>query len=54
MKYQPLLDLRLRHSYYSDGRCPDFALVLSESSRQLLDSRRCLYDIISDVGRLPA
>ncbi len=52
MKYQPLLDLRLRHSYYSDGRCPDFTLALSESSRQLLDSRRCLYRIDSDHVRI--
>lgn len=52
MKYQPLLDLRLRHSYYSDGRCPDFKLVLSESSRQVLDSRRCLVRIDSDQLRI--
>ena len=42
MKYRALLELGLSHSYYRDGRCPDFAIEPSVETAQLLRRHRCL------------
>ena len=26
MRYQPIIDLRIRHACYTDGRCADFGI----------------------------
>ena len=54
MKYVPLLDVQLRHSYYTDGSCSDFAIALSPATQQLLTNHRCLARVDSDRVRILA
>ncbi len=42
MRYSALFDLEVRHSFYADGRCPDFAIEASAATRRLLRNHRCL------------
>lgn len=42
MKYLPLLDLSLTHTYYSDGRCPDFRVTPTAATLNLLKNHRCI------------
>src|SRR5262245_10546858 len=41
MKHAALLDLFLTHSFYTDRRCPDFAIEPSADTAQLLRNHRC-------------
>lgn len=41
MKYRALLELALFHSYYRDGRCPDFTIEPSSETARLLRNHRC-------------
>lgn len=50
MKFVLLLELSLRHAYYSDGRCPDFALAPDDSTHRLLSDHRCV--VRTDADRL--
>lgn len=42
MKYAALIELSLTHSYYADGRCPDFTIEASADTARLLASCRWL------------
>lgn len=42
MNYQPLFSLELRHDYYADGLCPDFDIVPTARTQQLLANYRCI------------
>lgn len=42
MKYAPILDLRVTHSFYTDGVCADFAIEPSDETARLLDDHRCV------------
>lgn len=52
MKHVPLIELLLRHAYYTDGRCCDFAIVPSDDTLRLLKNHRCLMSIVSDSLRI--
>lgn len=52
MKYASLIELSLSHSYYADGRCPDFVIEASEDTGRLLRGRRCLLDLGADGLRV--
>jgi hypothetical protein len=42
MKFLPLFDLKLTHTYYTNGQCPDFRIEPSLETRQLLKNHRCI------------
>lgn len=42
MKHAVLLELRLRHLFYTDGRCPDLAITPAHGTARLLEKHRCL------------
>lgn len=42
MKHAALLELRLRHLFYTDSRCPDLAIDPSQGTARLLEKHRCL------------
>jgi hypothetical protein len=42
MKYLPLLKLDIRHSYYADGRCPNFYIEASRRTQKILQGHRCI------------
>ena len=52
MKYAPLVDLLLRHSYYADGCCPDFFITVPAATQQLLTNHRCLVRVSEDRVRI--
>jgi hypothetical protein len=42
MKYLPLLNVYLTHTYYADRRCPDFRIEPTAETQKLLDNYRCV------------
>jgi hypothetical protein len=42
MKFLPLIDLNLTHTYYTDGRCRDFRIEPTPETQQLLKNYRCV------------
>lgn len=52
MKFLPLLELSLRHAYYSDGRCPDFVIAPDAETGRWLEARRCLLRCDADCLRV--
>jgi hypothetical protein len=54
MKYLPLLQLYLTHTYYADGRCPDFLVEPTPATRRLLDNYRCIAKALPDGMRVLA
>ena len=42
MNYQPLFSLECRHDYYADGMCPDFEIIPTARTQQLLANYRCV------------
>jgi hypothetical protein len=42
MRYTPLLNLRLTHTYTADRRCTDFQIEPTLETRKLLDNYRCI------------
>jgi len=42
MKFLPLLDLRIEHSYYADEKCLDFLIVPTPSTATVLKNHRCV------------
>ena len=40
MKFLPLLNLSIKHSYYADNRCPDFLLTPDSETCRLLRNLR--------------
>lgn len=41
MKHLAVLDLRITHSFYADGRCPDLAVTPDDDTAALLQKQRC-------------
>lgn len=48
MKFLPLIDLRIRHAYYVDGRCNDFSIDPSAATQRLLINHRCIVRHLPD------
>jgi len=46
MKFLPLFDLQISHTYYSDGRCPDFDIEPTAETHRLLKNFRCILKTI--------
>lgn len=42
MKYAPILELLLTHTFYADGRCPDLAIEPSAETARVLQRHRCV------------
>jgi len=42
MKFLPLFDLKLKHSYYADGKCLDFLIAPTPSTDTMLRNHRCV------------
>jgi hypothetical protein len=42
VKHAALLDLLITHTYYTDGRCPDFAITPSVETARILRAHRCV------------
>jgi hypothetical protein len=42
VKHGAILELLVKHSFYADGRCPDFAIEPSVETARLLRNHRCL------------
>lgn len=48
MKYVPILGVSVRHTYYTDQRCPDFAIEPSAATERLARNHRLLLRIRPD------
>lgn len=48
LRFLPLLDLTLAHSYYEDGRCPDFQVTPDAPTRRLLSRLRAVTRVRAD------
>ena len=42
MKYSPVFNLAIRHSYYLNGVCRDLSVVATQETQRLLKNHRCL------------
>jgi hypothetical protein len=42
MKYATLISIKLKHTYYADGNCPDFSITATTQTEKLLNSHRCV------------
>jgi hypothetical protein len=42
VKHAAILDLRVTHSFYTDGKCPDLAIEPSAETARLLGNHRCV------------
>jgi hypothetical protein len=42
VKHAAILELRVTHSFYTDGKCPDFAIEPSTETARLLRNHRCV------------
>ncbi len=52
MKYRPLFHLSVRHSYYADERCRDFAIEPSPTTQKNLRNHRCILKQMPDGIRV--
>ena len=52
MKYLPLLNVYLTHTYHADGRCPDFRIEPTSETQRLLDNYRCVLKPLPDGIRV--
>ena len=52
MKYLPVFTLRVTHSYYADGRCPDFSMEPNPGTEKLLKNHRCVLKSLPDGVRV--
>lgn len=48
MKFLPLIRLHIRHSYYTDGRCPDFDIRPAADTERWLKNQRCVLKSLAD------
>lgn len=48
MKYAEIFQLRIRHSYFASGFCPDLMLMPIGDTQKLIEGRRCLLQRRSD------
>ncbi len=42
MKYAPLIIIKLKHTFYDRGNCPDFSVIANTQSARLLTNHRCI------------
>lgn len=42
MNYSPLVVLKLKHSFYDRGECPDFSVTANAQTARLLNRHRCV------------
>ncbi|MGZ8157305.1 MAG: hypothetical protein ACXWT1_06220 [Methylobacter sp.] len=42
MKYSPLVMIKIKHSFYDRGECPDFSVSASAQTARLLNNHRCI------------
>ena len=52
MKFLPLFELRVRHAFYSDGRCADFAIEPTLETQRLLRNHRSITRRLPDGLRV--
>lgn len=52
MKYMPLLNLDVTHTFYADGRCRDFRIEATPATQRLLDRYRCILKTRPDGVRV--
>lgn len=52
MKHVAIAELHIRHAYYADGKCSDFAIEPSEETDRLLRNHRCLIGLLTDGIRI--
>lgn len=52
MKYLPFIELRLKHTYYTNERCPDFEIEPTPDTHQLLKNYRCVFKALPDGMRI--
>jgi len=52
MKFLPIFTLRVTHSYYADGRCPDFSIEPNPTTEKLLKNHRCAFRSFPDGIRV--
>jgi len=52
LKYRLLIELRLTHQYYRDGRCPDLLLEPTDATVCLLRNHRCILKSAPDTVRI--
>jgi hypothetical protein len=52
MKYVPLLNLDITHTYYVDGRCRDFRIEATPATQRLLARYRCILKTRPDGVRV--
>lgn len=52
MKFFPIFAVRVTHSYYVDGRCPDFLIVPNLETERLLRNHRCVVKSLPDGIRV--
>ena len=52
MKFLPIFTLRVMHTYYTDGRCPDFIIRPDKQTARLVGKHRCVVKSLSDGLRM--
>ena len=52
MKFTTVFDLRIKHEYYTDGRCPDFIIQAPPRTQRLLKNYRCVLKDFPDGIRM--
>lgn len=52
MNFRPLFDLRLKHPYYRDDRCPDFEIEPDPETAREMGKLRAKFKIMPDGGQL--
>jgi hypothetical protein len=52
VKYLPFIELRLKHTYYTNERCPDFEIEPTPDTHQLLKNYRCVFKTLPDGMRI--
>lgn len=52
MKFLPIFTLRATHSYYTDGRCPDFLMEANLATEKLLRNHHCVLKSLPDGVRV--
>lgn len=52
MKFLPLFRLRVKHTYYTNGRCQDFYIKPATDTEKLIKNQRCVLKPQSDGAEL--
>lgn len=52
MEFLPIFTLRATHSYYTDGRCPDFLMEANLATEKLLRNHHCVLKSLPDGVRV--